>query len=124
GAGVARIDYTLGATNATGVYTGPLTLPAAGEIFVSAVDAAGNVQTGPTIGTLDDRPGIQRLVTEFLAPHFNTTGCIDYPGDVDWWGLQLAAGSHMLQLIGLSSDYDLALFGAAGEQLGESASPG
>jgi Ca2+-binding RTX toxin-like protein len=44
GSGVSRIEYALGASNASGVYTSPIEVPAQGNIIVRAIDAAGNVE--------------------------------------------------------------------------------
>lgn len=120
GAGVARIEYELNASNTKGVYTGPLTLPPHGEIFVRAIDRAGNIEIDPKIGVLDDHPSIRRIVSQFLVPHVNTTGCLDYEGDVDWWGFELTSGTHQFQLIGLKDDYDLALYDSGGALLATS----
>jgi hypothetical protein len=121
GAGVARILYNapdLGISHA--VYTGPVTLPPRGELYAWAVDGAGNVEDQYHFAVLDDRPTFREHVAEFLVPHVNATGCLDYPGDVDWWGFEVAAGTHQFQLIGLKNDYDIALYGANGALLATS----
>lgn len=68
GAGVAEIRYQLNGGGQGGIYTGPLDLPAKGEIAVTAIDAAGNAQTAPTFGVLDDHPSLPFLVTDFQPP--------------------------------------------------------
>ncbi|HET8607092.1 MAG TPA: nidogen-like domain-containing protein [Gaiellaceae bacterium] len=128
GAGVAEIRYTLNAARATvpftGLYTEPLDLPAKGEISVTAVDAAGNVQTDVTMGVLDDHPSAPWLVTQFDAPHLNATGWIDYQGDTDYWGIDAPAGRLQAQLVALDRDYDLALCDADGNVLASSETRG
>lgn len=124
GAGVAEIRYTLNAAGPSGVYTGPLDLPAKGEIDVTAVDAAGNVQEQPAMGVLDDHSSLPELVTDFAAPHLNDTGWIDYVDDVDYWGIDAPGGRLQAQLVGLDADYDLAVCDASGNVLGSSESRG
>jgi pimeloyl-ACP methyl ester carboxylesterase len=123
GSGVGQIRYQT-SRGASGIYTEPLVLPAQGDISVTAVDRAGNVQTEPSWGVLDDRPGAPFLVTEFLAPHVNATGFMDYQGDEDWWGVQADGGRIQLQLVGLTFDADLEVYDEDGTLLGSSTSGG
>jgi hypothetical protein len=44
GAGIARIEYALDASNRTDVYTGPFEAPAVGRVIVRAIDRAGNIE--------------------------------------------------------------------------------
>jgi hypothetical protein len=44
GAGIARIEYALDASDRSGVYTGPFEAPAVGRVIVRAIDRAGNIQ--------------------------------------------------------------------------------
>jgi hypothetical protein len=119
GAGVARIEYLLTKNGQRGVYTGALALPPHGEILVRAIDRAGNAEEWKP-ALLDDRWQLREYVDEFLTPHVNTTGCLDFAGDVDWWGFEVPAGTNQFQLIGLNQDYDLALYDAAGTELAQS----
>ena len=53
GAGIARIDYALDASDKSGVYTGPFEAPAVGQVIVRAIDRAGNIQAPYTRVRLD-----------------------------------------------------------------------
>jgi hypothetical protein len=64
---------------------------------------------------LANHDGGWQQVTQFLAAHLNAAGRIQHAGDVDWWGLELEAGTHQFQLVGLPADYDLSLHDSAGE---------
>jgi hypothetical protein len=44
GAGIARIEYALDASNRSGVYTGPFEASAVGRVIVRAIDRAGNIE--------------------------------------------------------------------------------
>jgi hypothetical protein len=44
GAGIARIEYALDASNTSKVYTGPFEAPARGRVIVRAIDRASNVE--------------------------------------------------------------------------------
>lgn len=110
GSGVAQIQYYVGRTNVSGVYTAPFDLPAEGDIFVRAVDAAGNIQLQYYAFTLDDYADNVEAVHDFKVPHVNFPGQLAYAGDEDWHGLQLAAGETQLQLIGMAQDYNLELY--------------
>jgi hypothetical protein len=124
GSGVSRIEWFVNATGQSGVYTGPLDLPAKGEIYVRAIDAAGNIQGDYSIGVLDDHPSLRELVDTFSGPRLAALGFLDYPGDVDWWGFNLPAGRQQFDLTGLAADYDLGLYDAAGNQIADSHNPG
>jgi pimeloyl-ACP methyl ester carboxylesterase len=64
-AGVDRIEYAVSATGETGTYDGePLVLPAEGQLFVRAVDRAGNVQASALVVDLEDLPGRPEWVGE------------------------------------------------------------
>jgi hypothetical protein len=124
GSGVGRIEWIVNATGASGVYEGPLVLPALGEIHVRAYDNAGNFQGQYSVGVLDDHPSQRELVSELRPPHVNASAYLGYAGDVDWWGFELAGGRVQFQLIGLEADYDLALFDADGKLLASSTNRG
>ncbi|MGZ4389428.1 MAG: chitobiase/beta-hexosaminidase C-terminal domain-containing protein, partial [Gaiellaceae bacterium] len=125
GSGVDRIEYALDASDRSGTYTGPLTVPADGNIIVRAIDRAGNVEAPYRVVALDDVANLRDQVTRFLEPHFNEAGYLEHPGDVDWWGLDVPqACRYQLQLIGLQDDYDLALYDADGKLLATSANRG
>jgi pimeloyl-ACP methyl ester carboxylesterase len=115
GAGVAMIEYAHDSDTSVHTYTGPFVLPADGLLHVRATDNAGNVETPYLTVDLANRDGGWQQVTQFLAAHLNAAGRIEHAGDVDWWGLELEAGTHQFQLIGLPADYDLSLHGPAGE---------
>ena len=53
GAGIARIEYALDASDRSGVYTGPFEAPAVGQVIVRAIDRAGNIQAPYTRVRLD-----------------------------------------------------------------------
>jgi Lecithin:cholesterol acyltransferase/Bacterial pre-peptidase C-terminal domain len=120
GAGVSRIEWFTNANGQSGVYTHPLDLPAKGEIYVRAIDGAGNVQADYSIGVLDDHPSLRELVDTFSGPRMAQLGFLDYPGDIDWWGFRLPAGRERFDLAGLAADYDLALYDASGNEIAES----
>jgi len=44
GAGIARIEYALDASNRSSVYTGPFVAPAVGRVIVRAIDRVGNIE--------------------------------------------------------------------------------
>jgi hypothetical protein len=123
GSGIDHVDYALDATNASGVYTSPLTVPVDGNIVVRAIDRAGNVEAPYQVVRLavDAEPDSRDGATKFLEPHVNVPGYLDYAGDVDWWAFDLAAGGrYQFQLINLPKDFDLALYAADGTLLGTS----
>lgn len=115
GSGVARIDYEAPALGLSGVYEHRLDLPACGDFFARATDRAGNGESAIASATLDDHVGRPDLVEQFLPTHTNADGYLDCAADADMWGLDLAAGPHKIELIGLKSDYDLTLYDADGK---------
>jgi hypothetical protein len=123
GSGVGEIHWWT-TTGLEGSYTEPLVLPAQGDIEVVATDRAGNVQVDPSWGVLDDHTGVNFLVTDFLSPHFNTTGFMDYPGDVDYWGVHVDGGRVKFQLIGLTFDGNLELDNLDGSAIAASTQTG
>ena len=123
GSGVGEIHWWT-TTGREGSYTEPLVLPAQGDIEVVATDRAGNVQVDPAWGILDDHTGVNFLVTDFLSPHFNTTGFMDYPGDVDYWGVHVNGGRVKFQLIGLTFDGNLELDNLDGSAIAASTQTG
>jgi hypothetical protein len=124
GAGVGQIQWRT-TTGEHGVYTEPLTLRAQGEIAVTAMDRAGNVQGFPSWGVLDDHAGIRQLVDQFDQPHLNAPGYMDFRGDVDWWGFDVSGGRTKFMLVGMGgNDYDLTLTNADGDELATSAQRG
>jgi hypothetical protein len=44
GAGIARVEYALDASNTSRLYTGPFEAPAVGRVIVRAIDRAGNIE--------------------------------------------------------------------------------
>ncbi len=112
GSGVAEIQYVVGRTGERGAYTGPFELLAEGDLFIRAVDAAGNVQMPYYAFALDEHADHVEAVHEFLEPHVNLAGQLAYEGDEDWIGLNLAAGETQVQLIGMAQDYDLEVYDA------------
>ncbi len=127
GSGVDRIEYALDASDTSGVYTSPLTVPVTGNIIVRAIDRAGNVEAPYQVVrlALDTEPNSIDGVTKFLSPHVNIPGYLDYAGDVDWWGFDLpVAGRYQFQLVNLPQDYDLAVYDANGTLLKTSATRG
>ena len=119
GSGVAGIEYRVPATGQTGTYSTPLTLPEQGEIFVRAVDKAGNWSV-EQMATLDDRPGIANLVTDFKPANFTATGYIGYDRDVDFWGFSAKNDRYSIKLDELRRDYDLRLYSKTGELIASS----
>lgn len=123
GSGVARTEYFVNATGQSGTYTQPLVLPAKGEIYVRSTDNAGNVEDY-VIGVLDDHPSLRELVTDYVVPRFNSTGYLDYAGDVDWWGVRVQqAGRYKIQLDGLTYDANVALYDAGGNEVASTTRP-
>jgi probable HAF family extracellular repeat protein len=122
GSGVARIDWEADALGLSGIYSGPLDLPACGELYARAIDGAGNVQEEVTIATLDDRPGRLELVDTFLRPRVNREGVLDCGADADWWGLEVAGGEHEIELSGGGGALVLAVFDADGRLVRETLS--
>ena len=123
GAGVGEIHWWT-TTGLEGTYTQPLVLPAQGDIEAVATDRAGNVQVDPAWGVLDDHTGVNFLVTDFRSPHFNEPGFMDYPGDVDYWGVHVDGGRVKFQLVGLTFDGNLELDNLDGSAIDSSASTG
>lgn len=123
GSGVGDIHWST-TTGLEGTYTQPFVLPAQGDIEVVATDRAGNVQIDPAWGVLDDHTGINFLVTDFLSPHFNQTGYMDYAGDVDYWGVHVDGGRVKFQLIGLTFDANLELDNLDGTPIASSTNTG
>jgi hypothetical protein len=123
GSGVGEIHWWT-TTGREGSYTEPLVLPAQGDIEVVATDRAGNVQVDPSWGVLDDHTGVNFLVTDFLSPHFNAPGFMDYPGDVDYWGVHVDGGRVKFQLVGLTFDGNLELDNLDGSAIAASTQTG
>lgn len=124
GSGVERVEYALDASERSSVYQGPVIVPAHGELYVRAIDRAGNVEAPYQVVVLDDRPSRRDLVTEFHVAHVNEVGYLEHPGDVDQWGLELAGGRTTFQLTGLKHDYDLVVTNASGTVLGSASERG
>lgn len=123
GSGIGEIHYWT-TTGLEGSYTEPLVLPAQGDIEVVATDRAGNVQVDPAWGVLDDHTGVNFLVTDFASPHFNEPGFLDYPGDVDYWGVHSDGGRLQVQLVGLTFDGNLELDNLDGSAIASSTHSG
>lgn len=114
GSGVREIQYGLNSTGETGIYSEPLVLPAHGEIYVRSIDRAGNVESPYAVAVLDDAPSRRELVARYQDPPFSTTGFIDHSGDIDWWGMEAASGSHLVSLLNPGQDFDVDVFDADG----------
>lgn len=114
GSGVDRIEYALDSSETVALYDGPFTVPAYGELYVRAIDRAGNVEAPYQVVVLDDAPSRPDLVQEYRTVPSNHAGRLAFEGDVDWWGYELEGGRYQFQLIGLPDDYDLALHDADG----------
>jgi pimeloyl-ACP methyl ester carboxylesterase len=123
GAGVGDIHWWT-TTGLEGTYTQPFVLPAQGDLEVVATDRAGNVQIDPAWGVLDDHTGIDFLVTDFLSPHVNQIGYMDYAGDVDYWGVHVDGGRVKFQLVGLTFDANLELDNLDGSAIAASTNAG
>ncbi len=118
GSGVAAIQYALDATGESNVYNDTFRAPALGELYVRAVDKAGNVEAPYQVVVLDDHPSRPDLVDEFETVQFNESGVLGYEGDIDNWGVRIAeAGRYRFQLMGLQADYDLRLLSTDGTEI-------
>lgn len=113
--GIAGIEYRIPETGVKGIYTTPITVADEGEIFVRAVDKAGN-WSDEEMASLDDHPDSANLVEHFREANFRTQGRIGYDGDVDLFGLKARDARYSLKLTwGRHLDYDLRVFDASGE---------
>lgn len=118
GSGVAAIQYALEATRESSIYAGTFQAPALGELYVRAIDNAGNLEAPYQVIVLDDHPSRPDLVDEFETVQFNESGVLGYEGDIDNWGVRITeAGRYRFQLMGLQSDYDLRLLTADGTEI-------
>ncbi|MBW3576670.1 MAG: VWA domain-containing protein [Actinobacteria bacterium] len=78
------------------------------------------------VSELVDRDGNSHpsTVEEFRQPHWNQDSDIIDHEDVDWWGVDTDGRRLKLQLIGMSSNYDLYIHDLDGNELGSSTQPG
>jgi probable HAF family extracellular repeat protein len=122
GSGIARIEWEAEALGSSGTYAEPLDLPACGELYVRAIDRAGNIEHEVKVATLDDRPGRRELVETFPAAPLWSYGVLECSADQDWFGLELHGGEHELELSGGAGTLMLALFDAEGNLIRETRS--
>jgi pimeloyl-ACP methyl ester carboxylesterase len=124
GSGVDRIEWSADAVGESGVYAEPFVVPAKGEVYVRAVDRAGNVESEWRVGLVDDHPSELSHVTAFRSAPLTGAGLLAYAGDVDWWGVEVTQRDrYRLLLHGLRLDARVSLHDAAGAVIASSDRP-